>query len=299
MKIKRFSEKYLQLGNALFALMLLINSLNAHAQVKFVNGSFTRSIWEHNGDNYIVNDFSRGNKVMKAKYFAQNAYYQYQNWKMTSGKTVMYVCAGAFSETWDVSSVPVGLCVDNGTTVNRDVDNSMDALIVVYNGGADRGGIAVVNLDYDPITVDGSIPYYPRSNSYHKLQFIDWAEANSATIFQSQWLYDNKRGYGSGISSSSNHGNPAPRRMLAICIDDSGVVHHLVIGVESSQYLGQAARNVVDLIRLTDGYKVIGLINLDRGGKDIMETYNDYGLQVASGTVDISKATNLLVYYID
>lgn len=268
-------------------------------QDSFFNGHFKRYSYQYAGGNYIINDFSRSGKVIKAKYFARNAYSQYVGWKNTSGKTVVYLCAGAFSATWDRNSPPVGLCVDNGTTVNKVVNDEMDALLVVYNGGDDRGGIAVVNLDYDPITVDGSVPYYPRTNNTHKYQFIDWAEKNGATIFQSQWLYGYKNGYGSGISTSVNHGNMDSRRMLAICKDASGDVHHLVVGVEDKQYLSQASHNVVDLIGRTSGYRVIGLINLDRGGKDIMNTFNDYGSVVSSGTVDVSEAINLLVYYID
>lgn len=292
------SIKKSKVWTAFVALMLLVFG-EVVGQESYVNGHFKKYSYEYDGSTYIVNDFSRSGKTMKAKYFAQNAYSEYLSWKRNSGKTVKYLCAGAFSVSWDPGSVPVGLCVDNGKTVNRSVNNGMDALLVVYNGGADRGGIAVVNLDYDPITVDGSIPYYPRSNSTHKHQFIDWAERSSATIFQSQWLYGNKKGYGSGINSSSNHGKLDKRRMLAICTDDFGVVHHLIIGVEDKQYLGKAARNVINLIGLTSGYKVIGLINLDRGGKDIMKAYNDYGSVIASGTVAMSEATNLLVYYID
>jgi len=262
-------------------------------------GDYRRDVLQYSGTTVIVNDFNRGSGVIKAKYFARNAYLQYSEWLQHSGKRVVYLCSGAFADSFTAEAAPIGLCVDNGDIVSRSIHSEMDALLVVYNGGAQVGGIVAVNLDYEAITVEGSNSYWPRDHGLDLFKFLDWSERNGATVFQTQWLYSTRYGYGSGVDPYSKSGKSAKRRMLAVCVSERGEVHHMIVEIERDEYLDRSAALAVDVIEQSYEYQIVALVNLDRGAKDIMEAYNDYGVRIAQGSTQLSNATNLLVYYTD
>jgi len=129
------------------------------------------------------------------------------------------VCSGAFSESWQKNSPPVGLCVDNGYIVNRNLiigkdrnGNSLDGLIIVYGGGDDRGGIVVKDIEHDKIctNTDGINRCYDlKGNWVDRYDFIQWAKNNYATVFQVPLMYSSEYGVNYG---SLNNGQKAERR---------------------------------------------------------------------------------------
>lgn len=274
-----------------FSIVLLILSIGSmNAQQSFYGGKFRIQSYTNNGDSYIIYDFDRKEAKMRAKYFAQNAYSQYKNWK--SGKNVLLVTAGAFSTSFESNGIPVGLCVDNGKIVNRSMKSEMDGMVIVYNGGSQVGGIAIVDLDKGPVTVDGDDSYYPRTNTNDRRSFLNWGRDNGLTLFQTQLVYSEKK---RNNFANLYFGKKAERRFLAIC-KKRGKVHHVVVDAPDDQYLNKAAKNAKEVLEY-DGFYVMYILNLDTGGKNILKVNNGSYLQTIQEVSPIKKATNLLIYY--
>lgn len=272
----------------------------ASAQNRYLSGLYMLTRTEYQNYDLSVYDFSRRKSrrtgQIKAKYFAKNANHQFNEWK--EGKQILFYCSGAFSESWDSDSPPLGVCVDNGVIVNRNLDSGMDGLVIVYNGGGQAGGIAVVNIDKDPVKVSqgGDFTYNLR-NYAERSAFLNWAQSQDATVFQTQLMYTSKYGYGFEESTHLTYGSSAERRFLAICIKD-GTVHHIVVDHPESDYLNRSSKRVHAYLS-EQGYTVVGLFNLDTGGKNIMRAYDDEGDTVSRTDLDTDEATNLLVYYVE
>lgn len=226
---------------------------------------------------------------IKAKYFASgNAYAKYAQWKR--GKDIVLVCAGAFSDY----SRPTGLTVDNGVIVNRKLDESMDALVVVYA----TGGMVVSDLDnrFLQINIDGKNKQLDLRDAFDLRTFLEWAKTQKATVFQTQLLAFKSE---LQIDEMAARTELASRRFLVLGQDQFGDLYHTIVNINESVYLGPASKDVfyyMEEIKQTD---VIGMINLDTGMYDIMEFYNDAGSKVPSlhGEENVSKATNLVAYY--
>lgn len=283
--------------NILFLLCLPLLSFG-QGNRSFYSGLYKTYSRSYSNVNFQVYAFSRSGNRMKAKYFAQNAYRQYRNW--LGNKRILFVCAGAFSEGWEEGSPPKGICVDNGSIVNRNLDYTMDGLIVVYNGGAQQGGIGVVNLEREPLkAVQGlSSPreFWVRNNTNDKNGLLRWGAQQGLTIFQTQLMYSSNGGF-AFPNSQKYYGSTSNRRFLAICTR-GGTVYHLVINMSSSQYLNYASTLVKGMLE-NENFRIIGLLNLDTGGKDIMLAYDSNGNLMAQGPVNVREATNMLVYYVD
>lgn len=282
----------------LFALSFAYLGPNAWAQ-SYLRGIYVRSAVEYEDTDMVIYHFSRkqaGGKKIKAKYFAKDANEQFANWQR--GKQVLFYCSGAFSESWDTNSPPLGICVDNGRIVNRNLDRDMDGLIIVYNGGAQAGGIAVVNIDEEKVRVSqGEKAEYDLRETEDRIKFLRWASNQSATVFQTQLMYTRSHGYGFP-KQNLTYGDRAERRFLAICMK-KGVVYHLVIDHPRSDYLNRSADRVVRYLTEELDFEIFGLFNLDTGGKNIMRAYDDDGGELARGPKAANEATNLLVYYVE
>ena len=94
------------------------------------------------------------------------------------------------------------------------------------------------------------------------------------------------------------YGKKAERRFLAICMR-KGVVHHIVIDHPDSDYLNRSAQKIISYLKDEKGYDIYGLFNLDTGGKNIMCAYDDQGEELSKSEMEVNKATNLLVYYVE
>ncbi|MEM6263134.1 MAG: hypothetical protein AAGI38_11545 [Bacteroidota bacterium] len=261
----------------------------------YLGGVYQRTDVRFDESKFTLYQFSRKKGKVKAKYFAQNANREFQRWKQR--KNILFYCSGAFSENWSSSSPPLGICVDNGVIVNRKIDNEMDGLVIVYNGGAQQGGIAVINLEKEKVNVTQGGKYTFDLRSYKdRTSFLNWARDQGATVFQTQLMYTKSYGY-AFPKDKMTHGKKAERRFLAICKKGNTVVH-LVINFPESSYLNAAADKVVRYLK-KQRFEVFGLFNLDTGGKDIMKAYDGQGHGIDSGSTSLNQATNLLVYYVD
>jgi hypothetical protein len=224
---------------------------------------------------------------IRAKYFASGAVVEkYMAWRPFND--VVLVCSGAFTNDYQS---PQGLTIDGGVLVNKLVDTKMDGLIVVYP----NGGIAVSNLE------DGNLRYgspetVANLRSYRDLQgFIDWAEGQQATVFQTQLLaYNNEL----KLEVEKARTSKAERRILVIARNPLGEVSHIIYNITTSEFLGDAASNILKFAQLQRGLEVVAMLNLDTGGENILEVYNDYGFKVTSpaGTVPLAMAVNLIAW---
>ncbi len=285
----------------LFLIVCLFSVQSVFSQSYF-DGKFKQINESKGGDTYTLYDFSREGTVMKAKYFATNAYEQYEAWK--SGKEILLITAGAFSDAWDSDAKPVGLCVDNGTTITKTANQTMDGMVIVYNGAAQAGGIAIVDLDAKPIKCEttygsGNYEYYrPRSSSSDKTNFLDWGSREGLTLFQTQLVYSKDK---TTNFSNLTYGDKRERRFLAICYK-YGVVHHVVINAPSKEYLNVAAQNTKEILEEND-FSILYILNLDTGAKNLLYAYNGNYLKDLKPEnheyAKIENATNLLIYYKD
>ncbi len=243
--------------------------------------------YTYSSDSYNLHSFLMGEDV-KVKYFAQNAYSRYQSWK--SGKDILLVCSGAFSETWEPNSIPVGLTIDNGAIVNKSIDDEMDGLVLIFDE-------VITALDLDDLKSgialeDGTeMSFNPRFSQSDRTLIINLAASESYTIFQTQMVYseDNENNF-----ENLTYGKQRERRFLAICTKD-GEYYNLIIDAPNALYLNQSAKNTKIVLEYA-GYEVQYILNLDTGDKNICYVNKNSKL-VNIGDDDISKATNLIIFY--
>ncbi|GAB3959431.1 hypothetical protein GCM10028805_55540 [Spirosoma harenae] len=268
----------------------------AHAQYhyyiqsgSYFSGAYTVKKRTSGGSTFILFDFNRENNAVKAKYFARNAYSQYTNWK--AGKEILLVTAGAYSDGWTSYASPVGLCVDNGTIVTRTPNDDMDGMVIVYNGGGQEGGVAVVDMDVNPVRA-GSVSYNPRTNSTDRVNFLNWGQQNGLTLFQTHLVYSSDR---STNFANMYYGNKRERRFLAVC-KRGGIVHHVIVDAPDPLELNVSASNAKTVLE-SEGFLVSYIMNLDTGAKNILYGYESYLKDYKPSTAKIEEATNLIVYY--
>lgn len=242
------------------------------------NTHYGYAVWMNRGESK--------NKI-KAKYFASgNAYKKYSDW--LKGKNIILVSSGAYSNGFSSYNTPIGVCVDNGTVVNRNIDKKMDGLVIVEN----IGGIRVSNMENGKLYL-GSLKKNINPK-YEMNTLLNWAKKEYATVFQTHLLIysnENKMNYNASTQKAS-------RRILVLGLNTNGKVMHIIFHITKDQSLMQVTKDIQSTL-VKRNIKVVGALNLDTGGCDILEVYDDRNnhIPAVTGTVDQKKATNLLVYY--
>lgn len=282
------------------SVILLIVAFTLKSNAQSISESSYKTIWsgevqinilKSNGSKIGQSVYlSRSSKSIKAMYFAaskgsNSVYERYLNWK--PGKQIIACCAGAYLS--GNYSTPLGLTIDGGQLVNRNVDSNMDGLVIVEK----VGGVRISDLDQpNSIYLLSCNQYVNPRNSSQKQQFIDWAYKEDATVFQTNLMYYKntpKIGY---VSAT------AERRILAL-VENSGIVYHVIFNIEESVSLTDIAYELFDLLR-NKGLNVIAMINLDTGMCNAFELYNSDGQQLPfKGSSDMSSLSNMIVYYYD
>ena len=246
--------------------------------------SFGHSIW-----------LSRSRNRVKAKYFALRSknvsvYDRLQHWKQN--RNVILACSGAFSTELPggpTNGTTVGLTVDNGRVVNRNIDRTMDGLVIVL----DNGGIVVSDIDNKDLEV-GDKHF---SVIEDKVALLNWAQNHKATIFQTQLL-----AYKNALRiSRAGRKKMRERRFLALVHSPKRGLHHVIIDIPNNQYLFNAARDAFYHLKDDEKMDVVAILNIDTGGFNILNFNNERGQRdfVVSGPTDIKLATNLIVYSFD
>lgn len=249
-------------------------------------------------DRYQVISMKRqpGNHV-RAKYFAaldeqrNSVYTRFQRW--SADKNVILALSGTYM---DNTRTPVGLTIDNGTLVNKNLTN-WDGLVIIYA----TGGIAVTNLKNDDLTVDNggvSTKYRIRNSSYDLQSFIEWAARNQATVFQTHLLaYKNQLTIATNSST-----NTAERRFLAVGKNEEGELYHVIVQCPSNGLtLMVGAQKALRFLNNFQNIDVTFMINLDTGSQDVFRLYNCDGTEnpLVKGKRSLPEAANLLAYYFE
>ncbi|GAA4318780.1 hypothetical protein [Flaviaesturariibacter amylovorans] len=266
------------------------------AQELYFDGHFRKKSYMNNNHRYVLFDFKIGDGRVKTKFFAQNAYARYQEWK--KNREVLLVTVGAFSDSWEMDARPVGMCIDEGTVVSRVADPRMDGIVLMYPTGettiADLGARSVY------IRTDaGKEVLSPRESSVDRVRLLDWAEKNRVTLFQTQLLFSSFR---PAAKPDLNYGEKRERRFLALCTK-GGSEHQVVVDAPSDLTLNLSAAYAKEILE-HDGFRVSFLLNMETGGRNILHAYNGAYLQdlqpnASNAEARIERSTNLLVFYID
>lgn len=248
-------------------------------KLKKHNRSYGQSVWLY-----------RTGKRVKAKYFAykqngKSIYQRFNEWKRN--KKIISYCAGPYT-TQDYTK-PVGLTIDNGKLVNRNVDMNLDGLIIVEA----VGGVRVADLDKKPcinlVSINKNLN--PRTPG-EKYPFINWAKRELATVFQTNLMYfkDEKK--------FGNVKETAKRRIFVLAIDRGQVVH-IIFNIEERVSLTEASTEVYNYLKFQKRLKIIGILNFDTGMYNIFQVFNQSGKEdnKLRGTTSVSSAKNLFVYY--
>lgn len=248
-------------------------------------------------DDYRIVTMSRENDRVKAKYFAardfdgKSVYERFNIWKRNNPNVIL-LSSGTYTDNY---FNPQGLTIDNGVVVNQNlIGDKMDALVIVYA----TGGIAVTDLRQGDLTVNGIQRKLNIRNSPYDLDdFIEWSKEQDATVFQTHLLvYKNEI----KVNSSNSSREKRERRFLAVGKDENGKIVHMIIHNTVHKTLYEGTKATLDFLRMQrDMENIIFMINLDTGAQDAFVLNNpDCSINSSiRGTIDPSKAVNLLAYY--
>ncbi len=256
------------------------------------------SIVNYGQQQYNTITMKRKNDRIKAKYFAakdyngNSVYQRFQQWKKSHPQVIL-LSSGTYMDRY---KTPQGLTIDNGVVVNQGIMlYKMDALVIVYA----TGGVVVSNLKAGNLKVSGiNTPLNLRENPNDLDTFIQWAEANEATVFQTHLLVHENRNMVSGHNSDID---PRERRFLAVGKDENGEIFHIIIHNPSHSTLYEGTQRVLNFVNDFKDIEVVFMINLDTGAQDVFELYNSNCTtnQTIKGPLPPSQAVNLLAYYFE
>jgi hypothetical protein len=251
---------------------------------------------------------ARGGNRVKAKYFASRdfngatVYQRFLDW--SKNKKLIAISSGTYMEPncngSDPRTTPVGLCVDNGILVNKNlILDGLDGLAVVYPAGG-GGGIAVTNLKEGNLKISdgGTSPILNIRNPFDLQKFITWSQGSAATVFQAH-LFVYKNNF--LLNSSRAKSDPAKRRVLAVGTATDGQVVHYIIDLPTPSSIYDAALKAFNYLTIKERLNITFMINLDTGCQDAFQVYKSDGTidYQFRGKTSISDAANLLVYYFE
>jgi hypothetical protein len=255
-----------------------------------------RSSVLHNNEMYkavYMRRSASGNKI-KVKYFGArdengtSVANRFATWCV--GKNIICLSSGGYM---DNTQTPVGLCIDNGTIVNRTIKD-YDGLIIVYA----TGGMVASNLDNADLTLQGpDIPagkkFDVRNSAMDRQLFLNWCESQFATVFQTHLL-----AFKDQLEIKNVIQTPRERRFLAVGKEGNEVVHAIVHS-PSPTSLYEGSRRTLEFLNSYKNMEVIFMINLDPGDQDVFFLLDENGKvdNTIQGTRSLADAANLLVYY--
>jgi hypothetical protein len=202
-------------------------------------------------------------------------------------------CSGSYVNGSPGNWMPEGLSIDHGVVVNRNLElNRLDALVIVYP----NGGMAVNNLYNNAVTTSDGVFKIRNSDGRDKQSFIQWAQKNSATVFQTHLLaYNNELTINQNLNVDSERD-----RLFLIASKDklSGETYlYLVRGVFPKS-LFEASRDMLDLFKSKNA-EISWMINLESGFHRSFNVYDQKGIEYKnlSEPNSLDDALNLLLFY--
>lgn len=298
--MKKFLLNVLLIGVFYFANATIM--LNFLTSPKGYDSKLCSLITGTNGSvNYNLIRINRKGNRIKAEYMswagsASSIEARYNRFALTHPNIVAYT-SGAYMIGSPGNWTPEGLNIDHGVVVNKKLENErFDALVIVYpsQGG---GGIAVNNLDNNAVTTSDGVFKIRNSDGIDNQRFIQWAQRNGATVFQTHLLAEKN------ILKLERNGatnkDPRERRFLIASKDQStGDTYHYILQRKSPATLYDGAYDALDFLKKR-GIDVLWMINLDTGWQDTFGFFTSDGKKHPNikGQVGLDGAANLLVYY--
>jgi len=287
----------------LFVLFLLLLLSERPTKRSFTYDSkyveiFTADFKSFNYDAIIM---SRKDNHIKAKYFCNdtysvNAFEQYKSWSV--GKNIVCLITAGYI---DDKKIPIGLTIDNGVLVNGTIAD-FDGLVIVYA----TGGVVASNLKNADLTVTGgNIPAGTKldikNNAFHLQQFIEWAESQKATVFQTHlFVYKNV------LDQKTEKTVYRERRFLTVGTmlnktTKESEVKHIIINSPSSSTLYDGCKRSLDFLNTYKNMEVTFMVNIEAGSQNIFFLYDSEGKEndFIKGSLPISEAETLIVYYFE
>lgn len=285
----------------LFAALIILSSSFIPSSNGYPEDYVTVGSRDLNGYSYKTLTLKRGEsgKRIKAKYFASKDHSgksvpeRYKSWSYS--KKIIAVTSGTYMSDLNADyGKPKGLTIDNGTVVNKNLED-WDGLVIVYA----TGGVVASNLKEKNLVVQGGSiggkKLDIQGNYFDKANFITWCQDNKATVFQTHLLaFNNNLLVGSNCKD-----NPRERRFLAVGYDEDGKLVHIIVNAPEAANLYNSSKRVMSFLQETYYMNIEWMVNLDTGAQDVFKLYNSDGTlnKYIHGRMDISNADNLLVYY--
>lgn len=254
-------------------------------------------------EKYSLIKINRSGNHVKMKYFAsrgangQSVYDRFLSW--SNGKNIVLYSSGTYISECDknLNAIPEGICIDEGNIVNKTVlTDKLDGLAIVY----ESGGLAVSNLKLGDLTIQKSPGLTKKINllnSIDKFDFIDWAQQQKATVFQTHLFYYKNQ----NLLSYKSNTKPAQRRLLVVG-KINGSIYHCIVYLSKENSILSATEKATKYLNNNEGMTdIIFALNLDTGCQNVFQFFNSKGIKDKrtefSGDVSLIDATNLIVYY--
>lgn len=214
----------------------------------------------------------------------RNTYERFDQWA-DSEEVILSSSAGYANRNFASS---VGLCIDEGQVINRQIQRDMDALVIVQNGQ-----VNIHNLERSIYLKGTSTKFYLRDVSDFN-RFTTWAKKKKTSAFQTNLLaYD-----GEMKITSSGKLRRALRKFLVI-VSKNNIEKNMIVYVQRPDYLYDSTKKIFNYLQTND-WHIHAIANLDTGANDILElsdTYKNCNSKTIMGRTTINYATNLLVFY--
>ena len=213
---------------------------------------------------------------------------RYEKW--VAGRSQILTCSGGFTNSFHTeggNALPIGLTIDLGYIINRNLEGAMDALVILDNSRS----IAIINLQDRSFQIANQ----HFDLAYGKTDFLRWAAENEITAFQTQLLAHNN----TLQIDRSGRIKKRERRILVVGRAINKKIYHIIFDLPGNQYLFDAARDVFYFLVEKQRFNIHGMVNIDTGNQNILEVYQENGHQDhrIKGDANIRNAANLLTFY--
>lgn len=252
---------------------------------------------EYNGESFFVVRLKRNQMRVRAKYFAsqlngKTVSERYLEW--SQNKNIICYSSGAYMSDLNATEANlVGLTIDYGEIVNEKIElGRLDGLVSVFPNGA----IDIVNLKNGTVNFQGSGENKSFDmRGYGINNFIQWAESQNLTIFQTHLL-----AYQNNVLLNYNSSQTKRERRFLVLADKNGKKEHFIIHKPQAASLLDATNSVVGYLN-NKKYTIDALINLDTGAQNVFKFYLYDGVPSSKfeGTTPLTNARNLVVYYFE
>jgi len=271
-------------GSLLF-LGLCFSFLPLEAQKKSVQShgrGYESYIVKASGISFQAFDYDLSRQPLRACYFGTDAKSKYDAWKKHYKRRILCYFAVGFAEQNDR---PLGISAENGTSLNRNWEQSMDGLIQVDA----YGKLTFADLERERVA-----QRYDLKSASDRSRFMRQLPRSRGSIFQTQLMYSHLDGRKMG---PEKYGERASRRFMAVCRDKGGHVHYIILEQPKSMHLNKAAVGAIACLSSV-GYEILYLFNHDTGSRNVMQAFDQKGKRLYRSPMELSKATQLLVFYV-